>query len=79
MQGVADPAQEDRSESDAVPVKVRKCSGKRSGPEKGAGGSDRHSAKAVSLRDRRTFGFTQHPYQRSKRVTGAGVLDHGEL
>jgi hypothetical protein len=26
-----------------------------------------------------TIGFMQHPFQRSKRVTGAGVLDHGEL
>ena len=30
MQGVADPAPEDRSESDEVPAKLRKCSGKRS-------------------------------------------------
>ena len=30
MQGVADPAPEDRSESDEVLVKVCKCSGKRS-------------------------------------------------
>ena len=30
MQGVADRALEDRAESDEVPVKVRKCSGKRS-------------------------------------------------
>jgi hypothetical protein len=22
-----------------------------------------------------TFGFTQHPYQRTKRMTGEGVLD----
>ncbi len=26
-----------------------------------------------------TVGFAQHPYQRVKRVTGTGVLDHGEL
>ena len=31
MQGVADPAPEDRSESDEVPAKLRKCSGKRLG------------------------------------------------
>ena len=30
MQGVADPAPEDRSESDEVPAKLRKHSGKRS-------------------------------------------------
>jgi hypothetical protein len=30
MQGVADPAPEDRSESDEVSAKLRKCSGKRS-------------------------------------------------
>ncbi len=30
MQGMADPAPEDRSESDGVPAKLRKCSGKRS-------------------------------------------------
>ncbi len=30
MQGVADPASEDRSNSDEVPAKLRKCSGKRS-------------------------------------------------
>jgi hypothetical protein len=26
-----------------------------------------------------TFGFKQHPYQRPKRMTGEGVLDHREL
>ncbi len=26
-----------------------------------------------------TFGFTQHPYQRTKRMTGEGVLDRREL
>ena len=30
MHGVADPAPEDRSESDEVQAKLRKCSGKRS-------------------------------------------------
>jgi hypothetical protein len=26
-----------------------------------------------------TFGFTQHPYQRTKQMMEEGVLDHGEL
>ncbi len=30
MHGVADPAPQDRSESDEVPAKLRKCRGKRS-------------------------------------------------
>jgi hypothetical protein len=84
MQGMADPAPEDRAESDEVPVKVRKCSGRRSEEWKfleDIGGTREKAQEALTLADilqkqSETVGFTQHPYQRSKRVTGAGELDH---
>ena len=85
MQGVADPAPEDRSESDEVPAKLRKYSGKRSEEWKileDIGGTREKAQEALTdilQKQSETVGFTQHPYQRSKRVTGAGVLDHGEL
>ncbi len=80
-----DPAPEDRSESDEVPVKVRKCSGKRLEEWKtleDIGGTREKAQEALTdilQKQSETVGFTQHPYQRSKRVIGAGVLDHGEL
>ncbi len=77
MQAVADPAPEDRSESDEMPVKVRKCSGKRSRSGKFWKISEKAQKALTDIpkKQSETVGFTQHPYQRSKRVTGA---DHGE-
>jgi hypothetical protein len=85
MHGVADPIPEDGTESEEEPAKLRKCSGKRSEEwkilEDIAG--DRDKAQEVPteilLKQAETFGFKQHPYQRTKRMTGEGVLDHGEL
>ncbi len=85
MQGVAGPAPEDILESNEVPVKVRKCSGKRSEEWKileDIGGTRDKAQEALTdilQKQSETVGFTQHPHQRSQRVTGAGVLDHGEL
>ena len=81
MQGAADPAQEDRSESDEVPAKLRKCSGKRLEEWKNLKyiGGTQEALTDILQKQSETVGFTQHPYQCSKRVTGAGVLDHGEL
>ncbi len=85
MQGVADPAPEDGSESDEVPAKLRKCSGKKLEEWKfleDIGGTREKAQEALTdilQKQSETFGFTQHPYQRTKRVTGEGVLDHGEL
>ena len=87
MHGVADPIPEEGTESDSEeePATLRKCSGKRSEEwkilEDIAG--DRDKAQEVPteilLKQAETFGFKQHPYQRTKRMTGEGMLDHGEL
>jgi hypothetical protein len=85
MHGVADPIPEGGAESEEVRAKLRKCSGKRSEEwkilEDIAG--DRDKAQEVPteilLKQAETFGFKQHPYQRTKRMTGEGVLDHGKL
>ena len=85
MHGVADPIPEGGAESEEEQAKLRKCSGKRSEEwkilEDIAG--DRDKAQEVPteilLKQAETFGFKQHPYQRTKRMTGEGMLDHGEL
>jgi hypothetical protein len=85
MHGVADPGPEDGSENEEEPAKLRKCSGKRSEEWKILEDftGDRDKAQEVLtdilLKQAESFGFKQHPYQRSKRMTGEGVLDHGEL
>ena len=68
MQGVADPAPEDRSESNEVQIKVRKCSGKRSEEWKfleDIGGTREKAQEALTdilQKQSETVGFTQHPY-----------------
>ncbi len=85
MHGVADPIPEDGSESEEEPAKLRKCSGKRSEEWKimadFAGSRDKAQEvrTEILLKQAETLGFTQHPYQRTKRMTGEGVLDHAEL
>jgi hypothetical protein len=85
MHGVADPAPEDGSESEEVPAKLRKCSGKRSEEwkilEDFAGSREKAQEVLTDILQKQaeTFGFTQHPYQRTKRMTGEGVLDNGQL
>ncbi len=81
---MADPAPEDGSESEEEPAKLRKCSGKRLEEwkilEDLAGSRDKAQEVLtdILLKQAETFGFMQHPYQRTKRMTGEGVLDHGE-
>jgi hypothetical protein len=81
---MADPAPEDGSESEEEPAKLCKCSGKRSEEwkilEDFAGSRDKAQEVLtdILLEQAETFRFTQHPYQRTKRMTGEGVLDHGE-
>ncbi len=64
---------------------MRKCTGKRSEAWKILTATDgTHETAQEALSDilrmqAETFGFEQHPYQRAKRVAGAGVLDHGDL
>ncbi len=87
MQGVADPAPEDGSKSDEVLAKLRtsKCRGKRSEEwkilEDIAGTREKAQEVLTDILEKqsKTFGFTQHTYQRTKRLTEEGVLDHGEL
>jgi hypothetical protein len=85
MHGVADPAPEDGSESEEVQAELRKCSGKRSEEwkilEDIAGSREKAQEVLTDILQKQaeTFGFTQHPYQRTKRMAGEGVLDHGEL
>jgi hypothetical protein len=85
MHGVADPGPEAGSESEEEPAKFRKCSGKRSEEwkilEDFAGSRDKAQEVLtdILLKQAETFRFKQHPYQRTKRMTGEGVLDHGEL
>ncbi len=85
MHGVADPAPEDGSESEEVPAKLRQCSGKRSEEwkilEYFAGSLDKAQEVLTDILQKHaeTFGVTQYPYQRTKLMTGEGVLDHGEL
>ncbi len=79
MQGVADPVPEDRSESDEVPAKVRRCSEKMEWKNLEDIGGTRERAQAaltdILQKQSETVGFPQHPYQRSERVTGTAVLD----
>jgi hypothetical protein len=66
MQGVADPALEDRSESDEVLAKLRKCSGKRSeewkimedigGTQEKAQDSGREALADILQKQSETFG-----------------------
>ncbi len=82
---MADPAPEDGSESEEVQAKLRKCSGKRSEEWKiladivGSREKAQEVLTDILQKQAETFGFTQHPYQRTKRMAGEGVLDHGEL
>jgi hypothetical protein len=85
MHSVADQILEDGTESEEEPAKLRKCSGKRLEEwkilEDIAGGLDKAQEvpTKILLKQAETFGFKLHPYQRTKRMTGEGVLDHGEL
>jgi hypothetical protein len=85
MATVADPIPEDGLESEEEQAKLHKCSGKRSEEWKILEDFARSRDKAqevlteILLKQAETFGFEQHPYQRPKRMTGEGVLDHGEL
>ncbi len=80
--GVADPAPQVGYESEEVPAKLCKCSGKRSDEwkilEDFAGSREKAQEVLTDILQKQaeTFGFTQHPYQRTKRMTGEGVLDH---
>ncbi len=42
----------------------------------GDGGKAQEVLTEILLKQAETLGFTQHPYQRMKRMTGEGVLDH---
>jgi hypothetical protein len=82
MHGVADPIPEDGTESEEEPAKLRKCSGKRSEEwkilEDIAG--DRDKAQEVPteilLKQAETFGFKQHPYQRTKHSHACSGAPH---